>query len=627
MDQNEKINLFDEFPPVSTQAWEERINTDLKGADYAKKLIWKTDEGFDVKPYYRAEDLKELTYLDSLPASPPYTRGLKSESNAWFVRQDIEDNDIASATSKALDAVKNGATSLGLNATGVSSQQQMSALLKGLDVGKIPLHFIHSHSYPLTLELFIYALSSQGAAMEHVRGSLNFDPVGYLLLNGKFYQNWSLNLDETDYLLRTVASKLPGFRAININGQYFQNGGSTLVQELAFTLASANDYLAALTERGMAVDQIAPFMQLSFATGPNYFMEIAKLRAARLLWSKIAEQYKPSKPESLQIFLHSSTALWNKSVYDPFVNMLRTTTEGMSAILGNADSVNILPYNISYHGPDDFSSRIARNQQLVLKEESYLDKIVDPAAGSYYVENLTDAVVRHAWELFLKVEEMGGMVECIKSGFVQQEVGKSRARKESDIAQRRMVMLGTNQYPNLQEKMADQIGNEQESADPGPSTYKRLLPFRAAGRFEKIRLATERYVQKGSKRPTVFLFTMGNLAMLRARAGFATNFFGCAGYDIIDNPGFATVEKGVESALSSGAEVIVVCSSDDEYPLIVPEIAAGLKKADYKCRLVVAGFPKDLIEQLKQAGVDSFIHVKSDLLQTLEEFQQYLSIT
>ena len=241
MDQNEKINLFDEFPPVSTQAWEERIITDLKGADYAKKLIWKTDEGFDVKPYYRAEDLNDLTYLDSLPASPPYTRGLKSESNTWFVRQDIEDKDIASANSKAQDAVKNGATSLGLNATGVSSQQQMSALLNGLDVGKIPLNFIHSHSYPLTLELFIYALSSHGAAMEHVRGSLNFDPVGYLLLNGKFYQNWSLNLDETDYLLRTVSSKLPRFRAININGQYFQNGGSTLVQELAFTLASANE--------------------------------------------------------------------------------------------------------------------------------------------------------------------------------------------------------------------------------------------------------------------------------------------------------------------------------------------------------------------------------------------------
>jgi methylmalonyl-CoA mutase len=298
----------------------------------------------------------------------------------------------------------------------------------------------------------------------------------------------------------------------------------------------------------------------------------------------------------------------------------------MSAVLGNADSVMILPFDISYKESDEISRRIARNQQLVLKEESYLDKIVDPAAGSYYIENLTHAIAHHAWEMFKDVEARGGMMECIKSGFIQDEVERSRNQKVLDIALRKTGLLGTNQFPNLLESMADLVENAVEAEAPVPSTYKKLIPFRVAAGFEEIRLTTERYVKKGNKRPSVFLFTMGNLAILRARAGFATNFFGCAGYEIIDNPGFATIDEGVATALSSFSEIIVICSSDQEYPMIVPEIASKLKASRSTVRIVVAGFPKDFIDTFKSAGVDEFIHVRSNLIETLRDFQNKLGI-
>ena len=626
MDNTEQTKLFSEFPPISTATWEDKIIADLKGADYTKKLRWKTGEGFDVKPYYRAEDLEGLDYLNVLPGHSPYVRGLRKENNDWIVRQDIFSTDIAESNLLAKDAISKGAGAVGLKTNEVTTHKQLSDLLADIDLQKTAVNFISAKSYPLTLEFLIYELNHRGIDGEKVMGSLNFDPVSYLLVHGEYYISWENDLEEAAYLLGIIREKLPDFKVITINGHYFQNAGSSLVQELAFSLASACEYLACLTNRGLTVDEVAPYIQFSLCIGPNYFMEIAKLRAARLLWTRMVEQYQVKLEESSRLFIHATTALWNKSIYDPYVNMLRTTTEGMSAALGNADSVMILPFDMSYKESDEISRRIARNQQLVLKEESYLDKIVDPAAGSYYIENLTHSIAHHAWEMFKDVEARGGMMESIKSGFIQDEVERSRNQKMTDIALRKTILLGINQYPNLLETMADMVENAVESGFPVSSTYKKLAPFRVAAGFEEIRLTTERFVKKGNKRPTVFLFTMGNLAVLRARAGFATNFFGCAGYEIIDNPGFTTIDEGVESALSSGAEIVVVCSSDEEYPLIVPEISAKIKAARKPVRIVVAGFPKEYIEIFKSAGVDEFIHLRSNLIETLHDFQNKLGV-
>jgi len=626
MQPDDQSKLFSEFPPVTTAEWETKIRADLKGADYEKKLIWKTDEAFDVKPYYRAEDLHGLEYLNVNPAGYPFLRGDKKNHNNWLVRQDLHTTDFKEANKLALEAISRGANAIGFDARVVTTHEQMHLLLDKIDFSKININFFSSRSYPLTLELLIYEVTSRGKESSKIGGSINFDPLSYLLIHGDFYINWRNNLEEAEYLLNVTRKHLPHFKILTINGHYFQDAGSTLVQELAFSVATACEYIAGLTEKGFNIDHLTHRFLLSLGVGPNFFMEIAKHRAARLLWAKMTEQFHPKDADSMKIFIHSSTATWNKTLYDPYVNLLRTTTEGMSAALGNADSVTIRPFDIIFRNADDFSRRIALNQQLIFKEESYLDKIVDPSAGSYYLENLTDSIIFQAWKLFLEIEEKGGMIEAIKSGFIQGEILKAREQKEKDIDRRKMVLIGTNQYPNLQENMLDKIERTEVKSKEDSSSYLKINPYKGSGAFDEIRLATEKFINKGNKKPSLFLFTMGNLALLRVRAGFITNFFGCAGYEIIDNPCFQTIEEGVKAAMDSKSEIIVICSSDEEYPKIAPEICKKIKAADPLKQIIIAGYPKESIEALKKDGIDDFIHVRSNLLATLKKYQIILGI-
>ena len=625
---NSELNeaLFTEFPEVTTGEWEKKIMADLKGADYAKKLLWDTGEGFLVKPYYRTEDLEGLEYLVRLKKDQPAISG-QGQGNNWIIRQDILTSDITEANRLAIDAVAHGANAVGLNAKEITTHKQMTTLLQGINLAKTWVYFIASKSYPLTLELYIYEMTSGNLNGGNLQGGLNFDPLSFLLLKGDFYVNFSNNLEEAEYLINTISKRLPQFRSLTVNAHVFQNSGSTLVQELAFSLASGNEYLNALTSKGISIDSLARKMIFHYACGPNYFMEIAKLRAARILWARVVEQYKPSGQQSLRMFIHASTAEWNKTVYDPYVNMLRTTTEGMSAAIGNTDSLSIGAFDTAFRNPEGFSSRIARNQQLIFKEEAYLDRISDPAAGAYYIERLTDSLAQHAWELFRKVESMGGMIEAVKAGFIQDEIEKNRLQKEADLAQRKAILIGTNQFPESHEMMLGKIevstpGNKQES-----STFKTLRPFRVSLPIEELRLATEEFTKNGNHRPKVFLFTFGNVAMMRARAGFAANFFGCAGFAVTDNPGFSSIEEGIQAVIDKSPDIVVLCSSDEEYEDLasagVPEMKAVLPKII----VVVAGYPKEKIDILKNTGVDEFIHVRSNLLESLKKFSIQLGIT
>ncbi len=616
--------LFTEFPPITTDEWEKKISADLKGADYVKKLIWNTEEGFPVKPYYRAEVLNGLDYIGQIKQLNP---DIFRKGNDWIVHQDILTQDITEANRLAKDAVSHGAGSIGFNASEISTHKQMSVLLDGIDLAKTRIYFTSSKSYPLTLELFFYEVSGKNLRGEDLRGGLNFDPLSYLLLHGDFYKNFENNLEEAEYLLDTVIKRFPLFRSITVNGHYFQNSGSTLVQELGFSLALANEYLSSLTSKGYTVDSIAPRMMFHFACGSNYFMEIAKLRAARLLWAKIVEQYHPEDPASMGMFIHTSTAAWNKTIYDPYVNMLRTTTEGMSAAIGQADSINIGPFDMPYTQPDDFSYRIARNQQHIFKEESYLNRIADPAAGAYYIESLTNSIAQHAWELFRKVEGMGGMIEAVKSGFIQDETLKNCIRKEGDIAQRKTVLVGTNEFPELKEMMFEKVSVHSDHGGViQEGKYKKIHPVRVARGLEQLRLSTEEFVLQGNRRPEVFLFTFGNLAMMRARAGFATNFFGCAGFLVHDNTGFETIEAGIDAAAANQPGIVVFCSSDEEYEGLAGKAVPALKAAVKNLIICVAGYPKDKLEALKNAGVDDFIHMRSNLIESLGKFSRQIGI-
>jgi methylmalonyl-CoA mutase len=643
MDQNID-KLFNTFPPVSTPEWEARITDDLKGADYQKKLIWKTAEGFDVKPYYRDEDIQEIGFINSIPGEYPFVRGNNTTSNNWQIRQDIENDEISDANLLAIDAIKRGATAIGLVAEELSSVKDVEEILNGISPDEVAIHFGAAPSYPTLIKVVSSYVKKKNITAGSFKGSFDFDPISYLLLNGDFWKSEKSDLSEIAAMVKLGKELLPEMKVININGHYFNSAGATMVQELGFALASGAEYLHQATIDGIKVDDIARRMMFSFGVGSNYFMEIARLRAARLLWAKIVEQYKPQSEESMQMWIHCNTSAWNKTLFDPYVNILRTTTEAMSAIIGGTQSLTILPFDTFYKDPDEFSNRLARNQQIILKEEVYLDKVVDPSSGSYYIENLTQLIAEAAWKIFLKVEEKGGMIEAVKAGFVQEQVEISAGQRLEDIANRRIIQLGTNQYPNLEEQMLEKIHFAEEDEmleeelyaddeteidedeDETPTTYKKLILFGGSDAFDQLRLATEQYVAEGNKKPAVFLFNIGNLAMRKARAMFTTNFFGCAGYDILDNMGFNTVDEGITAALSSKAEVIVICSSDDEYASMGPEISTKLKKANKELILVVAGYPKEILDILKQSGVDEYIHVRSNLLNTLESFHEKLGI-
>jgi methylmalonyl-CoA mutase len=618
----EDNKLFTEFPPVSTEKWEEAINKDLKGADYEKKLVWKTIEGFKVKPYYRAEDLENIDYLNSNPDQFPYTRGKHADNNVWDIRQDIKEQDPVKANTIALDALKRGATALGFCAKNITTEEQMSLLLNDIHLPAVAIHFNCSKDFMQTLQLFVAVARKNGFDTAQLRGSANYDIYKHALRHGAFKGSEQQAIDEAAALIAYAKDNLPKFRVLTVNGSLFANAGSNTVQELGFSLAAANDLMAKLSDKGIDATTVAKNIVFNFAIGSNYFMEIAKIRAARLLWSKIVEQYKPTCDCAYKAFINASSLVWNKSIFDPYVNMLRTTTETMSAAIAGADSISVAAFDTTYKPTDDFGYRIARNQQILLKEESYLDKIVDPAAGSYYIENLTDSIAQYAWQNFLTVEERNGFANAIRQGFVQDEIEKTAQQRDIDIATRRTTIIGTNQYPNLNETMSSKIENTEccchccEKSDE----IRTLRTYRDAEAFEHLRLATE---QSGI-RPKVFLLTYGNLAMRRARSGFATNFFGVAGYEIIDNNGFASAEEGVDAALKANADIVVLCSSDEEYADIT-EKACQLLKGKVKS-IVLAGFPKEMVDTYKGYGVNEFIHVKTNVLDSLTSFQKLMGI-
>ncbi len=630
MDLEKSKKLFEEFPPVSTHLWEERINLDLKGADYEKKLVWKTDEGISVRPYYRAEDLAKLPYNDSLPGQYPFVRGNKAKDNSWKIRQNIDVSNIIEANRLATEALQKGATALSVDVGEVRSAADLDLLLQNISPVETDIHYYGARNYKMLMHRLMEICNKRGLDSQNMVGSIDFDPYSFVLLHGDFYQSQEADLGDAADLVESFSNIAPAFRLLSVNGQYLHNSGSNIVQELAFSMASASDYVARISEMDVPANQIMPRITFIFAVGSDYFLEIAKLRAARLLWTRIAEQYHPAKkPESLVAHIQAVTSCWNKTIYDPYVNLLRTTTETMAAAIAGVESIAVEPFDNAFKDPDNFSRRIARNQQILLKEESYLDKVIDPSAGSYYIEQLTSSLAAHAWDLFVKVEQMGGMLEAIKSGYIQDEIAKTANKRMQDVATRKKILLGTNQFPNLQEYMLQKIQEEPtdqfQEAKTG-TKYKTIAIGRAADAIEDLRLATEIYTDAGNKQPKVFLFTIGNLAMRKARAAFSSSFFGCVGYQVLDNPGFNTVDEGLQAVSEESPDIVVLCSSDEEYSMFVPELCKKINVINCKAILVLAGFPKEHIENFRNAGIEEFIHVRSNLQQTLAWFQNRLGI-
>jgi methylmalonyl-CoA mutase len=614
--------LFGQFPPVSTKQWMEKITSDLKGSDFNKRLVWKSNEGFDVMPFYRSEDIENLKHVNNQPGTFPFVRGSKTKNNNWLVRQNIEVADYTEANKKALDILMKGIDSLGFTISDPESitHENFETLLRDIHIESIELNFLSNGKAKEILAILKKILNSRGISYNKIKGAIEADPIGRLLLNGKLCISYDAGLDYLTSLTKE-AEALSDLRTININASHFNNAGSDIVTELAFGIAMGNEYMSILTDRGINADQAASKIRFSFGIGSNYFFEIAKLRAARMLWSVVALAYKPENTENCRMEIHSVTSEWNKTVYDPYVNMLRTQTEAMSASLGGTDSLTVEPFDISFKKPDNFSERIARNQQLLLKEEAFFDKVADPAGGSYYIEKLTSLIAESSWKLFLEVEEQGGFVTAMKKGFVQKRVKDTASKRISDISKRKEILLGTNQYPDFNETISPQVEKDKMFSEEAETDNEMIEPirlFRGSEEIEKLRLS----VDMSERRPVAFMLTIGNVAMSKARSQFSCNFFACGGYKVIDNDVFESVEQGIAAAFKANASIIVICSSDDEYATFAPAI---YEKAGKKALVVVAGNPA-CMDELKNKGIEYFISLRSDILTTLSNFNNILGL-
>lgn len=611
-----KERLFDQFPPVSTAEWRAKVEADLKGAPFEKKLVWRTNEGFNVQPMYRSEDIADFTTTNSLPGEYPYVRGTR-DNNDWLTRQDILADTPAEANAKALDVLNKGVTSLGFKVS-EPSIETVETLLMDIYLPAVEINFTccPKNSIPLAKALVEY-IKKQGVA-DTFKGSISFNPMKKALKHGVKFPG---DITSMALQLMDIAKDVPGLKLFAVDSFMLSDAGAYIYQELGYALAWGTEWLTLLTEAGKSVDEVADRIKFNMGVSSNFFMELSKFRAARMLWAQIVEQYKPASKDACKLHVHAVTSRFNQTIYDAHVNLLRSQTESMSAALAGVDSITTTPFDVPYKKPDDFSERIARNQQFLLKEESHLDKVVDPAGGSYYVETLTVSIAREAWKLFLEVQDNGGFLASINDGKVQAAVKASSEKRHTDVARRKEILLGTNQFPNINEMAAEKIEVKPGcscgcSADAKEQGGEGLPTARAASDFEALRLATE----AASNRPKVFMLTIGNLAMRLARAQFSTNFFGCAGYEIIDNLGFETVEQGVDAALEKGADVIVLCSSDDEYATYAPE---AYKYLNGRAEFVVAGAPA-CMDELKSQGINDFVHVRCNVLDVLRDFNSRL---
>ena len=610
--------LFAEFPEITTEQWEEAIVKDLKGADYNKKLVWKTDENFSVKPYYREEDLKGLEYLASEPGAFPYLRGNSAGDNKWRITEQVPETDPAQANRTARTSLSKGAEAIVFNVKEVKDVAALEQLLENIPLKETGIYFQSPEDYPAFTGLIAKWAGKHPQEAILLQGAILYDPIMEMLLHNRFRTGKEAEMQAVANAMRQLTPIVPHFCPVSVLGHIFGNCGSTLVQELAYSMNSANEYLAFATDHGIAIHDAATHLHFTFSIGSDYFMEIAKLRAARLLWATLTSQYNADPEQSSRLQLLSIASSWDKTLFDAHINILRNTTEGMSAAIGGACAILLHPFDEAYKVSDENSRHIARNTQIILKEESHFDKVADPAAGSYYIENLTDSILEQAWNLFRETEKAGGLIEAGLKGEIKAAVEASCQKRNLQIATRRRTILGTNQYPNLTESVSGKIEQTEQPQHEG------LQPYRGAIPFEQLRLETEQWAAAHGGKPKVFLFKIGNLAMRQARAGFVTNFFGCAGYEIVEPAGYKTAAEGIPEAVNAKAAIVAVCSSDEEYPVFAPEIIAAVKKQCPQSICIIAGNPVDSMEMLKEAGAEDFIHVRTNILESLTNYNKQI---
>ncbi len=599
-DSKEKM-LFQDFIPPTKQDWLDKVNIDLKGADFNKRLVWKNLNGIDLKPFYIKSDQKEL---------------LKNtgENSAQVVNyRRIKVQKVATANQLALKALGEGMNGLIFE---INSEVSAYDLLEDIDFNGISISFElnkESFSFCTSYKSFLKDLSIEPNL---VHGFIDLDIFNQYLETG------SLDKDLIDRAgeLTEIFSDYPNFKSLTVSGTIYQDTGSNQVQEIAYTLNSLVFLLEELINKKYPAQTLFDNLHFVLGISSEYFVEIAKFRVFNSILSDIASKYGVAKANAS---LSAKTSVWSKSVTDPNTNMLRSTTEAMAALLGNVDGLELDPYDHEFKNSNDFSSRIAGNITTILKEESYFGKVANPVDGSYYIEELSLQMAKKALDLFKDVEALGGFISQTENENIQSQIAEIRMKKIKLLSQRRIAMVGVNKYPNLMETISqDFLDHQEKNTDP-----KLLIRQRAGLEMEKIRYTTEHFVEEKGFRPIVEIASFGQLTMRKARAAFAYDFMGVSGFEIESEKSFNSFKEAADETAVSNSDVVVICSSDTDYQESALDFVKEFRTQNGSKVLVLAGNPEGIQDSLSASGLDGFIHVRSDIFNTLTEIQQKISKT
>ena len=657
--------MFYEFPPTPTEEWKSKIKDDLGRSDIGHVLQWDSIEGVSLPGYLRREDLDEIAHVDPDAAASPLADADGTPANDWQVRQNLAHPDPSEANRLARSAVRRGATALGLIRPPFQSGHDfglttdtvadLQTVLDEIPLKEVVLHLDGGPAAPVLLAALQQIVSERGT--DDVHGSIGYDPVTALATGT--IRRPDLAFDLADDLVSAAPSS---FRSLTVDLRAHHDAGASAVQELAFGLGALSDTLATLLERAHDLSALLPRLQFTTAVSTSYFVEIAKLRALRLLVPQVVDAYAAETGEDTEfqpadLFVQAETSRRTETVYDPYVNMLRATTEGMAAVVGGCDVFSVRPFDASLRAEDAFSTRIARNVQLILREEAHFDAVADPGAGSYYLEAATDQLAQRAWDTFQDLEADSGLLAGLRDGHVQKQIAAVREERQSEVDTRKRVLVGTNHYPALDETRRDDLDEPTSFASSdnsipldtssldglrtalsdehsvsellatlaeGTTTIEPLPRLRVSEAIEEIRLRTERHAEETGHTPTVLLAPLGPAKMRSARANFARNVLGVAGFDLVEPLRFDAPDDAAEAAAEADADIVVLCSADREYPELTPALRRAIDERHVSPLLIVAGNPDKIDADLP---ADDFIHLGNLLREKLETLQHRLGIT
>lgn len=640
----EKELNFREFLKQNYSDWVKEAEIALKGKSIST-LNTQNYEVFEFKPLYTHEDLESLGYLDyTYPGFEFFLRGTDFagyKKGSWLNIAEItnvQESTLKKFLSKSNELCPDGIScNFNFQNQSYGNLQNLTDNLKNylfdLDLEKTYFYFKLNFE-PLQIFKIINRLFGEiSVDKSKIKGGIEFDPVSFWLSFGQIQKNTDRVFDDMQELFRLIKSNYPNFTAIGIDTSIIHNAGANVIQELALVLAIGNLYILEMLERGLDINDFAPKIRITMSAGSNFFGEIAKFRAVRVLWANLIKVYN-GNANSQKINLNVTNSLLNKSKLDPYVNILRITSEAISAIIGGCNSIQTYSFEEIYKKADDFSFRLALNTQNVLREECNLLDVIDPVGGSYLVENLTLKYADEAWKLFNELVEKGSLIDNLKSAYIQNFINQIADARFKNIIIRKDILIGTNKYPNISEENGINYKNEKSRNDTisnNDEIYADLKKFykgtefnqitklnrkRLAEPFEELRSISENYYKSTGDRPKVLLACFGSLKQYKPRADFSAEYFAVGGFEshIL---AFDNIDIAISEISKSKIKVCVLCSSDEIYDSLAEEFARKLKNQLSNIILILAGNPGEKESRYSSAGIDDYIFLRSNIVEKL----------